>query len=63
MTTTAPTDAEIEDGTFRANIPVPPCGLVRLGELRDFLEACENLPDNALVTVQSDMIHYEESSS
>lgn len=61
MTVMPTTDAEIEDGTFRANIPVPPCGLIRLGEIRDFLEACELLPDNTLVTVQSDMIHYEES--
>lgn len=61
MTVMPTADADVEDGTFRANIPVPPCGLVRLGELRDFLYICENLPDNTLVTVQSDMIHYEES--
>ena len=61
MTVMPTTDAEIEDGTFRVNIVVPPGGLVRLGELRDFLEACELLPDNTLITVQADMIHYEES--
>lgn len=46
---------------FIAHIDVPVGGLVRLGELRDFLEAMDNLPDNILITVQADMIHFEES--
>lgn len=47
---------------FIAHLDIPPGGLVRLGALRDLLELMDNLPDNTLLTVQSDMIHYEESA-
>lgn len=60
MSATDLTDEQMEAAPFVRNLPVPLGGLVRLGELRDLLEELDGLPDNALITVQGDMIHYEE---
>lgn len=48
---------------FIAHLDIPPTGQVALGALRDLLEVMDNLPDSTLITVQQDMIRFEEMTS
>lgn len=41
------------------SIPINPAGLVKMRDLRDFVEATEDVPEDYYASVESDEIRYE----